>query len=132
VRDSPRDVQRVKGHGQGNVPSSLTRRAPCSRETRLATLNDLLSAVCSIEEYFARSQNSEPRKKTGKTKLNYLPGPWGNEKSALRIVKMATIDSLENSTGVPPTCYVSTHAVFSRNGSQMLKYRKLLQQNDLQ
>ena len=113
MRDSPRDVQRVKGHGQGNVPSSLTRRATCSREARLATLNDLLSAVCSIEEYFARSQNSEPRKKTGKTKLNYVPGPWGNEKSALRIVKMATIDSLEFHRRSPnllrfyPRCFFS-------------------------
>jgi len=83
VRDSPRDVQRVKGHGQGNVPSSLTRRATCSREARLATLNDLLSAVCSIEEHFARSQKLED-KKDGKTKLNYVPAPGEREECSAK------------------------------------------------
>jgi len=77
VRDSPRDVQRVKGHGQGNVPSSLTRRATCSREARLATLNDLLSAVCSIEEYFARSQNSETKKEDRKDQTELRARPLG-------------------------------------------------------
>ncbi len=65
MRDSPRDVQRVKGHGQGNVPSSLTRRA------------DLLSAVCSIEEHFARSQNSETKKEDRKDQTELRARPLG-------------------------------------------------------
>src|SRR6202165_4834223 len=102
VNDSPRDVQRVKGHGRGNGPSSLTRRATCSREVRLATLNESndASAVCRARQ---------PGTKTGKTKLNYVPGSWENEKSALRSSQNGIYPIVANATAALPTCNVFTH-----------------------
>ena len=77
MSDSPRDVQRVKAHWQGKGPSSLIRRITSSREVRLAKLHKSKNAstVCRARK---------PGTKTGKTKTKYMPGPCGNEKSALR------------------------------------------------
>jgi len=51
------------------------------REKRVSRrLNDLLSAVCSIEEHFARSQNSETKKEDRKDQTDYVPAPGGTRR----------------------------------------------------
>jgi len=84
-----------------------------------------------LEEYFGRLRCTETQIVDRRNQNEWSAGPLGQPEKCSRNQSKWRLSTAENPIVVHPTCYVSTHATFPRNGTRIPRSSKLLQQNEL-